>query len=93
METVKSQSRRRFLGLFGKEAIHAAPQPKSSVLKRTRTYTCREDFPGGPVVKNPPANTGHAGSVSGPRRFHNPPGQLSPCTQLLKPSLPRAPVI
>ena len=94
METVKSQSRRRFLGLFGKEAVHAAPQPKSSVLKRrTITHTCREDFLGGPVVKNPPASAGHAASISGPGRFHKPPGQLSACTQLLSPSLPRAPVI
>ena len=23
------------------------------------------DFPGGPVVKNPPANAGHAGSIPG----------------------------
>ena len=86
-QSVKSQRRRRFLGLFGKGAIHAAPQPKSSVLKRrTRTYTCREDFPGGPVVKNLPASAGHVGSISGPGRFHTSLSQLSPCTQLLEPS-------
>ena len=49
-------------------------------------YACREDFPGGPVVKNLPASAGHAGSISGPGRFHTPLSQLSPCTQLLKPS-------
>ena len=27
-------------------------------------------FPGGTVVKNPPANTGDIGSSSGPGRFH-----------------------
>ena len=27
-------------------------------------------FPGGPVVKNPPANAGYTGSIPGPRRFH-----------------------
>ena len=27
------------------------------------------DFPGGPVVKNPPANAGDTGSVAGPGRF------------------------
>ena len=28
------------------------------------------DFPGGPVVKNPPANAGDMGSISGLGRFH-----------------------
>ena len=26
---------------------------------------CLGDFPGGPVVKNPPSNAGDAGSISG----------------------------
>ena len=30
------------------------------------------DFPGGAVVKNPPANAGDTGSSSGPGRFHMP---------------------
>ena len=30
------------------------------------------DFPGGPVVKNPPANAGHTGSIPGPGRSHIP---------------------
>ena len=30
------------------------------------------DFPGGPVVKNPPANAGDTGSIPGPGRFHMP---------------------
>ena len=29
-----------------------------------------QDFPGGPVVENPPANAGDVGSIPGPRRFH-----------------------
>ena len=29
-----------------------------------------EDFPGGPVLKNPPANVGDAGSIPGLGRFH-----------------------
>ena len=29
-----------------------------------------KDFPGGPVVKNPPANAGDMGSIPGPERFH-----------------------
>ena len=28
------------------------------------------DFPGGAVVKNPPANAGDMGSIPGPRRSH-----------------------
>ena len=28
------------------------------------------DFLGGPVVKNPPADAGDTGSISGPGRFH-----------------------
>ena len=30
------------------------------------------DFPGGPVVKNPPANAGDTGLISGPGRSHMP---------------------
>ena len=30
------------------------------------------DFPGGAVVKNPPANAGDTGSSPGPRRSHMP---------------------
>ena len=30
------------------------------------------DFPGGAVVKNPPANAGDMGSSPGPRRSHMP---------------------
>ena len=28
------------------------------------------DLPGGPVVKNPPANAGNTGLISGPGSFH-----------------------
>ena len=56
-----------------------------------------EDFPGGTVVKNPPANAGDTGSSPGPGRSHRPQincaPQLYPCNhnywvcvpQLLKP--------
>ena len=30
------------------------------------------DFPGGSVVKNPPANAGDTGSIPGPERSHMP---------------------
>ena len=32
------------------------------------------DFPGDPVVKSPPDNTGHMGLIPGPERFHVPRG-------------------
>lgn len=34
----------------------------------------KADFPGGSVVKNPPANEGDVGSSPGPGRFHMPGG-------------------
>ena len=48
------------------------------------------DFPGGPVVKNPPANAGDTGLVPSPGRFHMPRGNeahvppVSPCTESLR---------
>ena len=33
---------------------------------------CKEDFPGGPVVKNPRANAGDTGSIPGLGRSHRP---------------------
>ena len=35
-------------------------------------FGCLWDFPGGIVVKNPPANAGDMGSISGPGRSHMP---------------------
>ena len=43
------------------------------------------DFPGGPVVKNPPANAGDAGLILGLGRFHLPRGNQACAPQLLKP--------
>ena len=42
------------------------------------------DFPGGPVVKNPPSNAGDTGSIPGRRtKIPHAVGQLSPTLQLL----------
>ena len=51
-------------------------------LKRTGIFFSRPhetftkklimDFPGGPVVKNPPANAGETGLILGPGRSHMP---------------------
>ena len=40
--------------------------PKISLIKK------ESDFPGGTVVKNPPANAGNTGSSPGPGRSHMP---------------------
>ena len=37
------------------------------------------DFPGGSVVKNPPAKAGETGSIPAPGRFHMPRGNLVEC--------------
>ena len=39
------------------------------------------EFPGDPVVKNPPSNVGDMGSIPGPgTKITHTSGQLSPCT-------------
>ena len=46
------------------------------------------DFPGGPVVKNPPANAGDWRSIPGPEtKIPHALGQLSPCTTTSEPTL------
>jgi len=43
---------------------------------------CRRDFPGGPVVKNPPANAADMSLIPGLGRFHLPLGNEA-CAPLL----------
>ena len=44
------------------------------------------DFPGGPVVKNPPSNAGDMGSIPGwGTKIPHAPGQLSPHTTTTEP--------
>ena len=43
------------------------------------------DFPGGAVVKNPPANAGDTGSSPGPGRSHMPRSNTACTPQLLSP--------
>ena len=45
----------------------------------------KQDFPGGTVVKNPPANAGDTGSSPGPGRSHVPQSYWARVPQLLKP--------
>ncbi|KAJ8781362.1 hypothetical protein J1605_011346 [Eschrichtius robustus] len=50
----------------------------------TTMGTCtRRDFPGGTVVKNPPANTEDTGSSPDPGRFHMPRSNKTHAPQLL----------
>ena len=56
---------------------HRPPQPQ----KKKKTSPRR--FPGGSVVKNPPANTVDVGSNPGPRRFHMPQSNQAYVPQLL----------
>ena len=71
---------------------HAAPPAQSQDLcllseLGMETQWCQEaqtgDFPGGLVVKNPPANAGDMGSIPGPGRFHMLWGNEAPEPQLL----------
>ena len=48
------------------------------------------DFPGGPVVENPPANAGDMGSIPGLGRSHMLWGNKAGVPQQLKPRSPRA---
>ena len=44
------------------------------------------DFPGGPVVKNPPSNAGDTGSIPGQgTKIPHVVGQLSPCATTTEP--------
>ena len=48
--------------------------------------TKNSDFPGGPVVKNPPSNVGDTGSIPGQgTKIPHAGGQLSPCTTTTEP--------
>ena len=44
---------------------------KPYIVKKNNQFY-RQDFPGGAVVKNPPANAGDTGSSPGPGRSHMP---------------------
>ena len=49
-----------------------------------------QDFSGGPVVENPPANAGDMGSIPGPGRSHMPWGNWAHGPQLSPHSRARA---
>ena len=48
----------------------------------------KKDVPGGPVVKNPPANAGDMGSIPGPgTKIPHVTGQMNPCATTIEPGL------
>ena len=49
-----------------------------------------EDFPGGPMVKNLPANAGYTDLIPALERFHMPMRHLSPWATTTKAWMPRA---
>ena len=51
----------------------------SSHTEKKALRSLTEDFLGGPVVKNLPANARDPGLISGLGRSHMPQGQLKPC--------------
>ena len=54
-------------------------------MKRCTISNDGRGFPGGSVVKNPPANAGNMGLISGLGRSHMPAEQLSPCAATTEP--------
>ena len=52
---------------------------------KCKVRSLRSGFPGGPMVKNPPANTGYTGSNPGPGRSHMPRGSQACMPELLNP--------
>ena len=60
---------------------------KSRRYELTYLKSDKQDFPGGAVVKNPPANAGDTGSSPGLGRFPHAVEQLSPCTTTTEPAL------
>ena len=55
--------------------IHSQEKLKTIFFKKEETISenrMERGFPGGTVVKNPPANAGDTGSIPGPGRSHMP---------------------
>ena len=79
-----------------REAWHAAVHGVTQSQTWLRDWTdwliskekyCLQGFPGGLVVKNPPANTGGMGSISNPGRFSHAIEQLSLFATTIEPVL------
>ena len=66
--------------------MRCCSRDRTHCLAQGRHPEVLEDFPGGGVVKNPPASAGDVGSVPGPGRFHMlcAPHLLTPGSRALK---------
>ena len=53
-------------------------RPEKTMANTLPEITC-QGFPGGPAVKNPPANAGDIGSIIGPEGFLIPRGNKPMC--------------
>ena len=67
--------------------LFASLLPFSNLFTRRRHPPVKTFGLGGPVVKNPLANAGDTGSISGPGRLHTPCSNWANVPQLLKPAL------
>ena len=72
------------LGTVGSKKMTPILYQKAWIIVNLKN-PCR-DFPGGAVVKNPPANAGDTGSSPGPGRSYMPRSNLSPCTTTTEPA-------
>ena len=61
----------RYLRALGVETDYSGHH-QSLVIGSLVKNSSNRDFPGGAVVKNPPANAGDTGSSPGPGRSHMP---------------------
>ena len=52
--------------------IHVGVERKAEVISQKLNQKIVQDFPGGSLVKNPPASAGDIGSISDPGRSHMP---------------------
>ena len=52
--------------------IHVGVERKAEVISQKLNQKFVQDFPGGLLVKNPPASAGDIGSISDPGRSHMP---------------------
>ena len=57
------------VALIKMELLYNDESKKNTYFSKKNNY---RDFPGGTVVKNPPANAGDTGSSPGPGRSHMP---------------------
>ena len=64
----------RFSGCFIQLGVQNECVEGVEINNRNHFKDYHRDFPGGPVVKNLPANAGVMGSIPGLRRSHTPQG-------------------